>query len=49
MYLETEETIKALKAEVARLKAALEEVVLRCRTKISMKQVTRKALYDRKD
>ena len=48
MYLETEETIKALKAEVERLKAALEEVVFAARTKISMKEVARKALYANK-
>lgn len=45
MYIETEEIIKALQAEVARLRAALEEVVLTNRTKISMKQIARKALY----
>ena len=43
------EKIERLEAEVARLKAALEEVVLRCRTKLSMKEAARKALYDRKD
>ena len=37
--------IEALKAEVERLRKALEEVVLKCRTKISMKQVAREALY----
>ena len=43
------EKIEKLKAEIARLKAALEEVVLSCRTKISMKQIARKALYEHKD
>ena len=42
------ETIERLEAEVARLKAALEEVVLRCRTKLSMKEAARKALYANK-
>jgi hypothetical protein len=37
--------IEALKAEIARLRAALEEVALRCRTKIAMKEHARKALY----
>lgn len=40
--------IEALKAEIARLRAALEEVVLRCRTKLSMKEAARKALYANK-
>ena len=43
-----EEKIERLEAEVARLKAALEEVVLRCRTKLSMKEAARKALYANK-
>lgn len=43
------ETIAKLEAEVARLRAALEEVVFAARTKISMKEVARKALYERKD
>ena len=43
-----EEKIERLEAEVARLKAALEEVVLRCRTKLSMKESARKALYANK-
>lgn len=42
------EKIARLEAEVARLKAALEEVVFAARTKISMKEVARKALYANK-
>lgn len=37
--------ITELKAEVERLRKALEEVVLKCRTKLAMKEFARKALY----
>ena len=39
------EEIKALKAEIERLRKALEEVVFACRTKISMKGMARRALW----
>ena len=45
MYIETEETITALKAEVERLRKALEDVVYACRTKLSMKDAARRALW----
>ena len=43
-----EEKIAKLEAEVERLKAALEDVVFSARTKLSMKEAARKALYANK-
>ena len=42
------EKIERLEAEVERLKAALEDVVFSARTKLSMKESARKALYANK-
>ena len=39
--------IHRLEAEVARLRTALHEVVFSCRTKLNMKDVARKALFNK--
>ena len=39
--------IHRLEAEVVRLRTALNEVVFACRTKINMKDVARKALFNK--
>ena len=39
------EEIESLKAEIERLRKALEDVVYACRTKLSMKSAARRALW----
>lgn len=39
--------IHRLESEVVRLRTALNEVVFSCRTKLNMKDVARKALFDK--
>ena len=46
-HSESAAEIHRLEAEITRLRTALNEVVFSCRTKLNMKDVARKALFDK--